>query len=35
MKDGGTHWVTLNTLDCKPGKQVKIYDSAYESVTKY
>ena len=25
----GSHWLTLSTLDCKPGKEVKIYDSAY------
>ena len=29
----GSHWLTLSTLDCKPGKEVKIYDSAYLSVS--
>ena len=33
MKGEGSHWLTLSTLDCRPGKEVKIYDSAYESVS--
>ena len=33
MRGGGTHWLTLSTLDCQPGKQVKIYDSAFSSVS--
>ena len=28
MKGEGSHWLTLSTLDCRPGKEVKIYDSA-------
>ena len=28
MKGEGSHWLTLSTLDCRPRKEVKIYDSA-------
>ena len=33
MKGEGSHWLMLSTLDCRPRKEVKIYDSAYESVS--
>ena len=29
----GSHWLMLSTLDCRPRKEVKIYYSAYESVS--
>ena len=35
MKGEGSHWLMLSTLDCRPRKEVKIYDSAYESVSFY
>jgi len=33
MKGEGSHWLMLSTLDCRPRKEVKIYDSAYESIS--
>ena len=33
MKGEGSHWLMLSTLDCRPRKEVKIYDSAYGSVS--
>ena len=33
MKREGSHWLMLSTLDCRPRKEVKIYDSVYESVS--
>ena len=33
MKGEGSHWLMLSTLDCRPRKEVKIYDSVYESVS--
>ena len=33
MKGEGSHWLTLSTIDCKLGNEVKIYDSAYETVS--
>ena len=33
MKGEGSHWLTLSTIDCKLGKEVKISDSAYETVS--
>lgn len=32
MKEQGSHWLMLSTLDCRR-KEVKIYDSANESVS--
>ena len=33
MKGEGSHWLMLSTLDSTPRKEVKLYDSAYESVS--
>ena len=33
MKGEGSHWLMLSTLDCRLLKEIKSYDSAYESVS--